>query len=120
MTEPSRFDDETEIYRTRSMKTEESPEAEAVFLQKLSAAVSELKDRLRQDYEQTCPGLGEIIRIVIDEEEARAWDLSSFPHLLLPDLFDAHIATLGLELAESRHENVFAAAINAPHAVAAM
>jgi hypothetical protein len=30
------------------------------------------------------PGLGEIIRIVLDKEEANARRLSSFPHLLLP------------------------------------
>jgi hypothetical protein len=32
---------------------------------------------------------------VLDEEEAKAWDLSFFPHLFLPDLVEAHIATLG-------------------------
>ncbi len=79
------------------MKTEERPEAVAVFPQKITAAVSELKNRLQQDYAQAYPGLGDIIRIVLDEEEAKAWDLSSFPHLLLPDLVEAHIAKLGLE-----------------------
>ena len=50
------------------------------------------------------PGLDEIIRLVIAEEEARAWDLSSFPHLLLPDLVETHLAQLGLPSAETRHE----------------
>jgi len=66
------------------MKTEEHSEAAAVFLQKLTRAVAELKERLQHDYEQSYPGLGEIIRIVLDEEEAKAWDLSFFPHLFLP------------------------------------
>ena len=95
------------------MKTEEHSEATAVFLQKLTAAVAELKEQLQHDYEQLYPGLGEIIRIVLDEEEAKAWELSFFPHLFLPDLVEAHIATLGLEAAGTRHDNILAPAINA-------
>ena len=76
------------------------------FLQTLSRAVSKLKNRLQRDYEQAYPGLRDIIRIVLDEEEAKAWE-SSFPQLLLPDLVEAHIAQLGLNPAESRHENFF-------------
>ncbi len=92
------------------MKTEERPEAVAVFPQKITAAVSELKNRLQQDYAQAYPRLGDIIRIVLDEEEAKAWDLSSFPHLLLPDLVEAHIAKLGREPADTRHDNILAPA----------
>jgi len=58
------------------MKTEEHSEATAVFLHKLTAAVAELKEQLQHDYEQLYPGLGEIIRVVLDEEEARVWELS--------------------------------------------
>ena len=47
------------------MKTEEHPATAAVFPQTIIAAVSELKDRLQQDYERTYPRLGEIIRIVL-------------------------------------------------------
>jgi hypothetical protein len=79
------------------MKTEEHPEPIAVFIQRITAAVSELKEQLQQDYERTYPGLGEIIRVVLDKEEARAGELSFFPHLFLPDMVEAHIATLGLE-----------------------
>src|SRR6516225_3723795 len=86
------------------MKTEEHSEATAVFLQKLTAAVAELKEQLQHDYEQLYPGLGEIIRIVLDEEEAKAWELSFFPHLFLPDMVKAHIANLNLE---TKHEDVF-------------
>ena len=76
------------------MKTEEHLEPTAVFIQRITAAVSELKDHLQQDYERTYPALGEIIRIVLDEEEAKAWELSFFPHLFLPDMMEAHIANL--------------------------
>jgi len=79
------------------MKTEAHPEPTAVFLQRVTAAVSELKHQLQENYERTYPGLGEMIRIVVDDEEAKAWDLSFFPHLFLPDLVEAHIAGLALE-----------------------
>jgi hypothetical protein len=90
------------------MKTEECPEAAAVFLKTLTAAVTELKTRLQQEYEQAYPGLGDIIRIVLDEEEAKARELSFFAHLFLPDLVEAHIAQLGLQPAHSRHNNILA------------
>jgi hypothetical protein len=102
------------------MKTEERPQAVAAFLQTLTAAVTELKTRLQQEYEQTYPSLGEIIRMVLDEEEAKAWDLSFFAHLFLPDLVEAHIAQLGLEPARERHNNILAPSIDTPRAVAAM
>jgi hypothetical protein len=79
------------------MRTEDDLEATAVFIRRVTAAVSELKDHLQQDYEKTYPNLGEIIRIVLDEEEAKAWELSFFPHLFLPDMIDAHIANLNLQ-----------------------
>ena len=81
------------------MKIEDQQEVSTIFLQQVIAAVSELKVRLQRDYERTYPGLEEIIRIILDEEEANAWKLSIFPHLLLPDLLEAHIETLGLKLA---------------------
>lgn len=83
------------------MKTQDRQEAPAIFLQQVIAAVSELKVRLQRDYARTYPGLEEIIRIILDEEEANAWRLSIFPHLLLPDLLEAHIETLGLKLADT-------------------
>ncbi|HEY4273701.1 MAG TPA: hypothetical protein VGM65_17000 [Candidatus Udaeobacter sp.] len=101
------------------MKTEEHAEATAVFFHKLTAAVAELKEQLQRDYEQMYPGLGELIRIVLDEEEAKAWELSLFPHLFLTDLVEAHIATLGLEPAETRHDNIFAPSIDAELTLAA-
>ena len=87
------------------MQTNQQPEGSAGFLQTLTGAVSELKQRLQQDYEQAYPGLDDIIRIVLDEEEANAWELS-FPHLFLPDLVEAHIARLGLKPADRRHDDI--------------
>ncbi|PYL63232.1 MAG: hypothetical protein DMF25_10875 [Verrucomicrobia bacterium] len=87
------------------MKTDESTKAATVFLQNLPGAVSKLKNRLQRDYERAYPGLGDLVRIVLDEEEAKAWELS-FPHLFLPDLVEAHIAQLNLQPADTRHESV--------------
>jgi hypothetical protein len=91
------------------MQTDQQLEENAVVLQTLTTgAVSGLKNRLQRNYEQAYPGLGNVIRIVLDEEEERAWDLSSFAHLLLPDLVEAHIERLGLQLADTQHDNVLA------------
>jgi hypothetical protein len=83
------------------MRTNESTDTPGVFPQNLNGAVSKLKNRLQRNYEQTYPGLRDLIRIVLDEEEAKAWDLS-FPHLFLPDLVEAHIVRLGLEPVSDR------------------
>jgi hypothetical protein len=100
------------------MKTDESTEAVTVFPQNLPGAVSKLKNRLQRAYEQAYPGLGDLVRIVLDEEEANAWELS-FPHLFLPDLVEAHIAQLGLEPASARHDKFWAPLIEARDAFAA-
>jgi hypothetical protein len=68
-----------------------------VFLQTVVVALNSLKQQLQHDYEQAYPALREIIRLVLDEQESRAWDLTLFPHLLLPDLVEAHIDKLGLQ-----------------------
>jgi hypothetical protein len=89
------------------MHTEQQSEtATAVFLQTVSAAVTQLKQKLQKDYEQAYPALREIIHLVLDHEETRAWELSLFPHLLLPDLVEAHITKLDLQPVETRHDDV--------------
>ena len=89
------------------MQTEQQAKiATLVFLQTVSAAVTQLKQRLQQDYEQAYSGLGEIIHLVLDEEEAKAWELSLFPHLFLPDLVEEHVAKLGLQPAPKKHDEV--------------
>src|SRR5258708_17632312 len=89
------------------METDQYNDPAAVFPQSLTATVSKLKNRLQRDYEQAYPNLGDLVRIVLDEEEAKAWELS-FPHLFLPDLVEAHIAQLGLQPVAARHDNVLA------------
>jgi hypothetical protein len=87
------------------MKTDQYPDPAPVFPQTVTNAVSKLKNRLQQEYERTYPELGDLVRIVLDEEEAKAWELS-FPHLFLPDLVEAHITQLGLQPADVRDDRV--------------
>src|SRR6266513_80782 len=87
------------------MEADQQTNPAAVFPQMLTGAVSHLKDRLQRQYEHAYPGFGDIIRIVLDTEEARAWDLSPFPHLFLPDLVEAHIAELGLQPARLQYHD---------------
>src|SRR5213079_2003688 len=86
------------------MKTDQYPDPAAVFPQMVTNAVSKLKNRLQQEYERTYPNLGDLVRIVLDEEEARAWELS-FPHLLLPDLVEAQVAKLHLQPARRKPDD---------------
>src|ERR1700756_3852164 len=90
------------------MKTDQPNQSAAVFLQTVSVALAQLKQRLQQDYEQGYPDLRELIHIVLDQEEARAWELTLFPHLLLPDLVEAHLSNLNLYPVETKHDDVFA------------
>ena len=76
------------------------------FLQTVSAALGQLKQRLQRDYEQAYsdyPDLHHLIRIVLDVEEARARELTFFPHLLLPDMVEAHLASLNMRPVGTRH-----------------
>jgi len=85
------------------MKTHQPQEPAPIFAQIVSLAVGRLKKRLQRYYQKAYPDSGEIIRRMIDEEEAKAWEISLFPHLILPDLVDARIGKLGLQPDETRH-----------------
>jgi hypothetical protein len=74
------------------------------FLQTVVIALGKLKQQLQHDYERAYPDLGEIVHLVLDEEEASAWELTTFPHLLLPDLVEAHVAQLNLQPVGTRHD----------------
>lgn len=78
-----------------------------VFLQTVAIALYGLKQRLQHNYERAYPGLRELIPLVLDEQEAKAWELSLFPHLLLPDLVEARIAQLNSRRAKTKRPNVF-------------
>jgi len=89
------------------MKTDQPNQAAAVvFLQTVSVAVAQLKQRLQQNYERAHPDFGQLIHIVIDQEEARARELTLFPHLLLPDMVETHLASLNLHPVGTRHHAV--------------
>jgi len=88
------------------MKTEPNTEpTKAIFFQRVGDALRNLKQRLQLDYERAYPDLREVIHLVLDEEESRAWDLTLFPHLLLPDLVEAHVARLNLRPVKTKHEH---------------
>jgi hypothetical protein len=83
-----------------------SPDAPASFCQKMAGAIAELKRRLQDQYERAYPGRGELVRKVIAEADAQAWDLSlPFPHLFLPDIAEARIAQLMLEPGPGAHQS---------------
>ena len=82
------------------MKTDQLQEPASLFPKMVSVALGRLKKQLRHDYQKAYPDSGEIIHLVLDEEEAKAWEISFFPHLILPDLVDARIAQLGLQPAD--------------------
>lgn len=78
------------------MNTNQRSEANVAAPEPCAGAVADVKARLQHDYEEAYPQLAEIIHLVLDEEEAKARELS-FPHLFLPDLVAAHIEKLNLE-----------------------
>jgi hypothetical protein len=90
------------------MKTEQHEPTTMVFLQTVAIAMSDLKQKLQHDYEQAYPELAQIVHLVLDEEESRAWNLTSFPHLVLPDLVEAHIAQLDLRPVKTKYAEIFA------------
>jgi hypothetical protein len=88
------------------MKTDQlhDPDPAPLFPKLVSGALGQLKKRLEEVYLEAYPDSGEIIHLVLDEEEAKAWKISFFPHLILPDLVEARIGKLGLQPAETRHD----------------
>ena len=86
------------------MKTDQLQEPASLFPKMVSLALGRLKKQLQHDYQKAYPDSGEIIHLVLDEEEAKAQQLSFFPHLIFPDLVDAHFARLGLQPAETRRD----------------
>ena len=82
------------------MKTDQLQEPAPLFSKMVSIALGRLKKQLQHDYQKAYPDSGEIIHLVLDEEEAKACEISFFPHLILPDLVDARIAQLGLQPAD--------------------
>jgi hypothetical protein len=86
------------------MKTQYPKQLSPLFPNLVSVALSQLKTRLQRDYQKAYPGSGEIIHRILDQEEARARQLSFFPHLILPDLAEVHFAELGFPATTSTNE----------------
>jgi hypothetical protein len=82
----------------------QDPNSAPLFPKMVSGALGRLKRRLQHDYQKLYPDADQIIQRVLDEEEAKAWEISFFPHLILPDLVDAHISTLGLQAVDARRD----------------
>ena len=76
---------------------------ELSYCQTVALAVLRLKQQLQLQYERARPELREIIPAILDQEETNAWNLSLFPHLLLPDLVEGRIAKLHFDAARTSH-----------------
>jgi hypothetical protein len=88
------------------MKIDQPQDPASISAQIVSLAIGRLKKRLLRHYQKAYPDSGKIIRRMIEEEEAKAWEISFFPHLILPDLVDARVRKLGLQPDETRHDTV--------------
>jgi hypothetical protein len=76
------------------MGTDNHQPEQLAFCQRTALAMIRLKHRLQRKYEQVYPRLCDIIPAIVDQEEKNAWNLSLFPHLLLPDLVEGRIEKL--------------------------
>ena len=95
------LDDQSKLI-SDPMKTDQPQPPAPIFARIVSLAIGRLKKRLQRSYQKAYPDSGEVIRRMIDEEEANAWEISFFPHLILPDLVDARIGKLCLPPDETR------------------
>ena len=86
------------------METERGSSVTSDFYKMVALALARLKKQLQHDYEQAHPELRDTVPLILDQEERRAWEISSFPHLLLPGLFEAQIANLREQLNLRREE----------------
>jgi len=96
------------------MKADNDQPKELSYCQTAALAVLRLKQQLQHEYEQAHPELRDVIPAILDQEEKNAWNLSSFPHLLVPDLVEARMAKLSLQ---TEGANDPAAATNAVHRI---
>ena len=77
----------------------------SVFRERLTTALADLRHRLQAHYERLHPDHCDVVREVVAEAEATAWDLSPFPHLVLPDLVEVRMEQLALEPAFARRDD---------------
>jgi hypothetical protein len=93
------------------MKIDHSSSEKPDFSETVALAVARLRQQLQHDCERAYPDLRDTIPFILDQEEKHAWELSSFPHLLLPSLVEAHIANLcvRLDLRRQKEKNASSA-----------
>jgi hypothetical protein len=84
------------------MNTDQPKELSSSYCQTVALAVLRLKQQLQLEHERKHPELREIIPAILDQEETNAWNLSLFPHLLLPDLVEGRIAKLHFDAAKNQ------------------
>jgi hypothetical protein len=85
------------------MKTNQPNQARAVvFLQTVSVALAQLKQRLQQDYEQAYPDLARVFASSL-MQRSQSLGTNIVSALLLPDMVEAHLASLNLRPDRTRH-----------------
>jgi len=89
---------ETERMAAITIETKRGSSESSDFYEMVALALERLKKQLQHDCERAYPELRDAVPFILDREEKRAWDLSSFPHLLLPGLFEVQIAKLSVQL----------------------
>jgi hypothetical protein len=63
----------------------------AGFCRRLTDSLSSLKEQLRARFERALPGRLQLVRKLIADAEALAWE-TPFPHLFLPDFAELRLA----------------------------
>ncbi len=66
-------------------------EIPAGFCRKLSDSLIALKEQLHAKFDRALPGRRHLVRELIADAEARAWE-TAFPHLFLPDFAELRFA----------------------------
>src|SRR6478736_8281681 len=78
-------------------------QGETAFARMPNGRVLRLKYGLRRADEHLHPGRSNLIRVVLDEEDATAWGPSSFPVLFFSDAMNVRVARLGSQPRAARH-----------------
>jgi len=86
-------------------RCQDQGEIPAGFCEKLTSALTQLKEKLQQRYEVSFPSYGEQIRSALAEAEELAWE-TAFPQLFLPELAEVRIAQLAYAYAEPSFRNI--------------
>jgi len=72
------------------------------FCSQVAVAVAELKQQLREQYEDQFPSAAKLIHVTIDSAVLMAWE-TKIPHLVLPELVSEKVARLLNSIATKPH-----------------